>query len=355
MAGFFEMAKRKKLSESFRERAFPAAALMGAFSSFVASLFRPAPARSQSRRDAALVQIGIPVQSAAAPTKTSFPLEYSQVLVLGASTSAYPFHRSLSGIAVDSSDRIYALGDGEIRVFEPGGSLIWNWKVPDQALCLAVGGGERVYIGLPGRIEIYNPYGTRLGGFAVGEANRPANVTSIKIYGREILAADSTARYIRRCDANGSQIGAIGIRGKAQGFMLPNRSLDIDVDSKGVVRATDSGRHRVSSWTMDGTPVGYFGKFGLASPEDFVGCCNPVNLAIAPNGNIVTAEKVAARVKVYAPDGKLLALIGPEHFDLKCSHLHLAVDSRGLILVADPVSLMVKVFSVEGPGGSRKL
>ena len=31
----------------------------------------------------------------------------------------------------------------------------------------------------------------------------------------------------------------------------------------------------------------------MAKPEDFVGCCNPVNLAVAPDGCIVTAEKVA--------------------------------------------------------------
>jgi hypothetical protein len=61
------------------------------------------------------------------------------------------------------------------------------------------------------------------------------------------------------------------------------------------------------SFTADKS--GKFGKFGMANPEDFVGCCNPVNLAIAPDGKVITAEKMISRVKIYEPDGKLLAVI----------------------------------------------
>jgi hypothetical protein len=59
----------------------------------------------------------------------------------------------------------------------------------------------------------------------------------------------------------------------------------------------------------------------------------------------VTGEKVAARVKVFEPEGKLVAVIGPEHFDPKCIHIHLAVDSNGRILAADSVRREVKIFS----------
>jgi hypothetical protein len=128
--------------------------------------------------------------------------------------------------------------------------------------------------------------------------------------------------------------------------MLPNRSLDFDVDSRGVVRAGDTGRHRVSAWTLDGEPLGSFGKFGHQDPADFVGCCNPVNLALTPDGKVVTAEKMIARVKVYEPDGRLLALVGPPNFDPMCTAIPLAVDSRGRILAADTVRREVKVFGL---------
>jgi hypothetical protein len=54
---------------------------------------------------------------------------------------------------------------------------------------------------------------------------------------------------------------------------------------------------------------------------------------------------MVARVKVYDPEGTLLAVIGPEHFHPACTHIHLAVDSNGRIFAADPVRREVKVFS----------
>jgi hypothetical protein len=92
----------------------------------------------------------------------------------------------------------------------------------------------------------------------------------------------------------------------------------------------------------------------MSNPEDFVGCCNPVNLASTPDGKVVTGEKMVARVKVYEPDGKLLAVIGPENFDPNCIHIHLAVDSKGRILAADPVRRQVNIFSLVAKGGSDK-
>jgi hypothetical protein len=69
---------------------------------------------------------------------------------------------------------------------------------------------------------------------------------------------------------------------------------------------------------------------------------------------------MVARVKVYEPDGRLLALIGPENFDPNCVHIYLAVDSKGRILAGDPVRRVVKIFSPvvkvgenPGPGAAR--
>jgi hypothetical protein len=137
--------------------------------------------------------------------------------------------------------------------------------------------------------------------------------------------------------------------------MLPNGRLDVNVDAAGVVRATDTGRHQVTAWTLDGAPLGKFGKFGMQDPADFVGCCNPINVATTPDGKIVTSEKMVARVKVFEPDGRLLAVIGTEHFDPMCTQIHLAVDSKGRILAADPVRRRIQVFSPAAPGGTREV
>jgi hypothetical protein len=194
-------------------------------------------------------------------------------------------------------------------------------------------------------VDIYLASGERSGSIVIESRESPASVTAVKFWRNEILVADASARIIRRYDSKGKSLGTIGDKMKTGSFMLPNQWLDIDVTPDGILYATDTGRHRVTGWTQDGSPAGAFGKFGMRDPADFVGCCNPVNLAVAPNRKIVTAEKMIARVKVFDESGTLLAYIGPENFHPKCTHIHLAVDSTGRILAADPLLREIKIFA----------
>ena len=291
------------------------------------------------------------LQMAESPAAPARPFErvYTQAAVLGGSASPDQFRRSLAGIATGVGDHIYVLGDDEIRIFDPLLRRVRAWRAPESAACLAAGPDGRVYVGAPGRVEVFDAAGKQVSGFSTGEKDRPADVTAIKVFGADILVADANARIIRRHGRDGAPRGLVGNQSKTGSFMLPNRSLDIAVDTTGVVYATDTGRHQVTTWALDGAPLGKFGKFGMTAPEDFVGCCNPVNLALTPDGKVVTGEKMVARVKVFDPNGTLLAVIGPEHFDPSCIHIHLAVDSKGRILAADPVRREVKVFSLDQP------
>jgi hypothetical protein len=345
------MGPQKKLSDRLRESRFPPAALLGAFTSFIAAILRHQPlSRAESRSAPERVRVDLAPRHLRTPPQARLERAYLKVLVIGSLGAELPFRRSLLGIAVGPGDLVYALGDDEVRIFNSDGTAAGRWKAPAGALCLTVSPDKSVFLGFAGRVELYGSEGNRMGGFAAGESSRPARVTAVRVLGDEIFAADAAAHHIRRYDMAGNQIGTVGTRNKTGGFMLPNRALDMAIGAGRIIHATDPGRHRVTSWTAEGAPLGHFGKFGLLNPEDFVGCCNPVNLAVTPEGNVVTAEKVAARVKVFAPGGRLLALLGPEHFDPKCTHLHLAVDSKGRILVGDPVRLQISVFA-SGPGG----
>ncbi len=334
-------SKQEKLLRRLKELGIPSAAAIGAFSSL---------AKPESRKTAPPVPplIQVDLSKPFAPSH-----KYALSLTLGRAGSVHLFSNSLIGVAIGAADRIYVLGDGQVFIFEPGGNLVRKWKAQEHASCLVVSPDKKVFIGASGRVEIYGDEGNRLGGFSIGDGSKPASVTSIKINRSEILVADAAARLIHRYDINGRRLGEIGTQGHS-GFMLPNRTLDIAVDSRNVIWAADAGRHRVSSWNSDGQPIGRFGKFGTHNVEDFVGCCNPVNIAVAPDGKIVTGEKVAARVKVYSSEGKILAVIGSEHFDPNCLHLHLAVDSKGRVIVADPVRLQLKVFSPDINSGVRE-
>ncbi len=341
------------LLDRFRKSWFPPAAVVGALAAFAAATFRVRPepkAKFGPTKPAGSPKPAEPLVVLAEPPG-GLERKYTRTAVLAGPASAHPFRRFLNGIAVGAGDAVYALGDDEVRVFDPAGSLVKAWKVPREALCLAVDAKGQVYVGIPGRVEMYDAAGVAVGGFAAGDKGDPTGITAIKVFRNEILVADASARIIRRYDPRGNQLGLIGDKNKTGSFILPNGWLDFDVDSEGVVRATDTGRHLVTAWALDGTSLGSFGKFGMSDPTDFVGCCNPVNLAMAPDGMIVTGEKMVARVKVYEPGGRLLAVIGPENFDPNCIHIHLDVDSKGRILAADPVRRQIAVYSLVGAEG----
>lgn len=339
-----EATKKSEFFDRFRKSWFPPAAALGAFSAFVAAAFRvrpepptrPQPPSGSAAAGSPLVQIDLSRQQAKA-----LPRQYVQSSVLADGA----FRRSLAGIAIGPADRIHVLGDDELKVFDAKGSLIRQWRVDKDAACVAIGPEEKVFVGAGERIDVYAAGGSHLSRIRLAGPGQPVNVTAVKIFRTDLLVADAAGRIIRLYDISGKPLGTIGDKNKTGNFILPNRSLDIAVDAAGIVYATDSGRHQVTSWRIDGTPVRKFGKFGMRDPEDFVGCCNPVNLALTHDGKVVTAEKMVARVKVYEPGGSLLAVIGPEHFDQTCIHIHLAVDAAGRIHAADPVRRVVKVFS----------
>ena len=341
------------LRERFLKSWFPPAAVVGGVATLILAALRVRPEPRAATPATPPRPAGggrlLPLAS------MRFDREYAPAGTIGGAASPHPFRESLRGVAVGAGDQVHALGDNEIRVFGADGSLVRRWGVTATAVCLAVGPDGRVYVGGEGRVEIFERGGGRAGGFTFGKAGETPSVSAIRVYKSDILVADASARIIRRFDPSGRQLGLIGDRNKTKAFILPNGRMDLDVDGAGVVRATDTGRHQVSAWAIDGTPLGAFGKFGMSDPADFVGCCNPMNVATTPDGQVVTAEKMVARVKVYTPDGRLLAVIGPEHFDPKCTQIPLAVDTKGRILAADPVRRRVLVFSAGAPGGTGEV
>jgi sugar lactone lactonase YvrE len=320
------------------KRLLPVASVVGAFGVFAAAVLRPGAAPP------AAPAAGAPGPAPDPQPPAPLPQQYTRSAVVVGPGMPGEFRRSLSGLALGPAGAVYALGDDEVRVFEAGGRLARTWRAPGEASCLSVAPDGRVAVGSPGGVDLYSGTGDHVGRIAAGTREKPADVTAVRLVRDSLLVADAATRVIRRYDLRGNELGVIGAQNKTGGFMLPNRNLDFDIDAEGVIYAADTGRHQVTSWTLDGTMVGSFGKFGMARPEDFVGCCNPVNVAVAPDGSLVTAEKAVARVKVFSRDRRLLAVIGPEHFDPMCRHIHIAVDSTGRIVAADPERRTIASF-----------
>jgi hypothetical protein len=236
---------RTALKDRFRKSWLPVAAAVGAFTGFVSASLQlrpePKPAAGGTPHP---TEGTLQVQSNSLPA-LNYEIQYTKSAIIGLPGSLHPFQRSLVGVAVGPKDEIYGLGDDEIRVFDLNGAYLRSWRVLPEASCFTVTADGRLYAGAPGKIELYDQAGNKSGGFLVGDAKRPAIITAIKVFKNEILAADADARYIRRFDQSGNPLGLIGVRNNTGNFMLPNRWLDFDVDSKGVIVATDTGRHLV--------------------------------------------------------------------------------------------------------------
>ena len=94
---------------------------------------------------------------------------------------------------------------------------------------------------------------------------------------------------------------------------------------------------------------GYKSFWGQAGPmnSDFCGCCNPVAIALASNGSIITAEKTIPRLKLYSADGKtLFGMTKDADFSEDCADLIIAVDSKNTIYAADGQAKVIKIFKL---------
>ena len=276
--------------------------------------------------------------------------DYRRIRVLGGKGSRPDqFTEALRGIAVDRTGLIYAVGDREVKVFDADGKLQRQWQTNRLGYCVAIDDDGTVFVGEIGLVEKFDRSGKHLATWE--DADRLRVVTAIGFWGEFVLVADVGDRCLRRFDRSGKWLNNIGKDNRTRGFLVPNGYLDFSVDANGIIHVSNPGKHRVERYTMTGELLGYFGRFGTRRPEDFPGCCNPTNLALTAQGHVVVTEKAGPRLKVYDPEGKLLALVGPEMFDANCKNMDVATDTEGRIYVVDTVRLNIQVFAPDTAKG----
>jgi hypothetical protein len=90
-------------------------------------------------------------------------------------------------------------------------------------------------------------------------------------------------------------------------FIIPSLTYGIAYVN-GKLYCSNSGRHQVETYTLDGEYTGKFGSPG-GNPGAFCGCCNPVHLTYTPSGEIITSEKGSPRISCYGSDGTFRSLL----------------------------------------------
>jgi hypothetical protein len=269
-------------------------------------------------------------------------------------------------IAIGPGDNIYVAGDRAIKTFGLDGSLKRQIDLRETPTCVGSAlSGDSVSVGFKTHFAVYDEDGEVSS--ESKEISKDSYFTAITGEGGDVFVADAGRRVVVHCDLYGEAAAEIGrkdeshkgddakdsdgkdAKGEFAGFIVPSKHMDLAVD-KGLLFVANPGCHEIETFAMDGKWQTAWGKPG-SGIESFIGCCNPTNFAIMPDGGFVTSEKGLPRVKLYSHEGKFIGVVaGPEQFAKSlytedAPGIGLAVSSNGTICVLDPFSRQVRLFA----------
>lgn len=217
-------------------------------------------------------------------------------------------------IALDTEGRIYLATGSGVCVLAKDGAPRVEIPTPVAARGVAVAEDGSVFVALRDHVRHYDTKGRLLATWDA-LAGKPF-LSGLAVNARAVFVADSGNRVIHRYDRDGKLVNRIGERDPARnvpGLVLPSPFLDVEIAPDGLLRVNNPGRHRVEYYTPEGHLELFWGRPSIAI-DGFCGCCNPVGLAMLPDGRHVTCEKGLPRVKVYSAEGKFESVVAAPDF-----------------------------------------
>ncbi len=243
----------------------------------------------------------------------------------------------VTAIAAGADGHIYVGGERTVLVLNANGDIAQRIAVDDDPRCLAVDDAGNVYAGIGNHVEVFDADGKRT---ATWDASAPDAIpVSIALSETAVFVGEAKREQVLHFDRNGQWVDSI------QGFVLfSSPILGMTVDAQQNLWVANPGERELRRYDRNGVMDRQWSHVGRTI-DRFSGCCNPVDIAIRADGNIVTSEKNIVRVKVVSPTGELVGVVaGPRSFDQGIEELDVAIDARGRILVLDPVKKAVRVF-----------
>ena len=224
-------------------------------------------------------------------------------------------------------------------------------NLPGEPQCIAVAGDGTVLAAMRNRVVAVAPDGKQTP-WPVLEGTPDIRSIAVSSDGQQVYVADRGNGWVVRLDGQGKIVGYIGRNaetGKPDHFAPVRRvrCFDLALGADGLLRVVKPEAHRIETYSADGVLQSQWGHDTSEGIKGFFGCCNPSDIAILPDGRVVTGEKGKGvpRVKLYDANGKFECVVaGPDTFDDPAALLDLAVDSQGRVLVIDPADKTVRVY-----------
>lgn len=261
-------------------------------------------------------------------------------------------------VVFGAGQRLWVSGNGGVAVLERDGTKVMEIAVVN-ARCLAVAPDGTAYVGVRDHIEVFDVKGRLQKTWE--SAGRKSWITGLALGESDLFAADSGGRVILRYDRSGKLARRIGGKEKDRnvpGLVVPSPYLEVELAKDGLLRVNNTGRHRVEVYTVDGDFELSWGR-ASAAVDGFCGCCNPISIAMLPDGSCITCEKGLPRVKRYSPQGQFECVVaGTESFpenaqggsarslsDGTMGGLDAAVDAEGRVYILDLVVGDIRVMT----------
>ena len=261
-------------------------------------------------------------------------------------------------ITLDDAGNMLIAGDSKLVKYDPADKPLDEIELPKEPTCIEFDLDGNLIVGMSNVIMILDPQGNTL-----QEWMAPTAVslqTSIAADKDHIFAADALNKLVWCYDRQGNVVNKLGAKDPDRnipGIVIPSAYFDIATYPDGLLRVVNPGRHWIEAYTTNGDREWFWGESGVAV-EGFSGCCNPVALAVLPDGGFVTAEKGLVRVKVYDADGEFVGVVaGPDQLgwieplrvcktpeECKAKGFDVAVDKQGRIYVLDTLRNVVRIF-----------
>jgi len=204
---------------------------------------------------------------------------------------------------------IYVAWSDKISVFDLSGKHQRDFNIAAGVRDIAVDGRDgacpastAIYLLYPTRIDVYSVDGEKQGEWEACSDN--SDYCSLTTTDEYVFVTDAENKNIVQYDKQGSLVRFIK---SPKGFVIPSYSFDI-ININDTIYCSNSGRHKIESYTLDGEFIASFGTSGTQAGA-FAGCCNPAYLAKSSYGDILTSEKGNPRISSYGKEGKFHAVL----------------------------------------------
>ena len=220
------------------------------------------------------------------------------------------FNASSNIICFDISENmIYAALSGKVSVFDLSGKHQRDFEIKTDVRDIKINRTDvvhnvstTIYLLYPTRIDLYSTEGQKIDEWKACSDN--SDYCAFTITKDYVFVTDVENKHIWQYDKQGQLMRFIK---SPEGFIIPSYSFDI-ININDTIYCSNSGRHKIESYTLDGEFIASFGVTGTQAGA-FAGCCNPVYLERTCNGNILTSEKGNPRISCYGKDGKFRTIL----------------------------------------------